>query len=296
MSQLGRSLAMAIVTIVASLAAHAADAVQLRPLASPIYVGAEGDELRAPEGVGCARSTIAVADSGNGRILLFEMGPEQITPGATIAIPQLPYPIRVVIDSKGSVLALDGKLRKIARLSPGGDFVSHVDLDDAIPRSLALGADDLLYVLDVRRARVLVLDADDDVQRTIRLPDEPGSASDLAVDEAGRVFVVDSVGRRVLAAGAADDVFSVLTDDLEDDLDFPVGIAVDGTGQLFVADSHGGGIVILGRDGSFRGRQSNMGWNPGLLRYPSGLCTLEDGHLIVADRGNNRVQLFKIAR
>jgi len=296
MTQRGRSLVIAIVAT-ATCVAYGADVVQLRPLASPIYVGAEGNALRAPEGVGCAAGSVAVADSGNGRILRFDVGAEAITARETIALPQLPYPIRVALDSKGAILVLDGKLRRIARLSPSGEFVGYVETDDdAIPRSLAIGPDDLLYVLDVRRARVLVLDEQADVRRTIRLPEEPGSPSDLAVDSNGRVFVVDSVGRRVLVAGPDDEVFAVLADGLEDDLDFPVGIAVDDAGHIFLADAHGGGIVILGRDGSFRGRQSSMGWTTGLLRYPVGLCVLGDEHLIVADRGNNRVQLFAIAQ
>jgi len=60
-----RGLVILLVASLASLAAHAADAVQLRALASPIYVGPEGGALRAPEGVGCAAGSMLVADTGN---------------------------------------------------------------------------------------------------------------------------------------------------------------------------------------------------------------------------------------
>jgi len=76
---------------------------------------------------------------------------------------------------------------------------------------------------------------------------------------------------------------------------FPTAIASDRRGHLFVADQTGGGIVVLGADGSFLGRQAGRGWTQGLLRYPSGLCVADGGLLFVADRENDRVSVFTIA-
>jgi hypothetical protein len=70
---------------------------------------------------------------------------------------------------------------------------------------------------------------------------------------------------------------------------------VDDTGRIAIADLSDGGIVFLGPDGSFRGRQSAMGWKEGLLRYPSGLAAGPPGLLFVADRGNNRVAVFAVS-
>jgi len=56
------------------------------------------------------------------------------------------------------------------------------------------------------------------------------------------------------------------------------------------------GTSMGGPDGSFRGRQSERGWKTGFLRYPTGLCVLGGDTLVVADRGNNRVQEFTIAQ
>jgi hypothetical protein len=77
-------------------------------------------------------------------------------------------------------------------------------------------------------------------------------------------------------------------------VEFPTAIAVDPDGRLFLVDEHGGGIVILGRDGSFRGRQLGTGWKEGFLRYPAGACVLAGTSLVVAERGNHRVQVFAI--
>ena len=265
----------------------------------PLYVDSKGGPLRQPEGVGCgAGPMLAVADTGNGRVLRFDVAQGKITPRDEIAVPQLPYPIRVRVDSRGEILALDGKLRRIARIDPSGRFGGYVEFPASagavVPRSIALGADDELYVLDILSARVVVVDRAGAVAREIAFPESHRSFSDLAVTPGGAVLLIDAVGRSVFAASPGDRAFSALTEGPVESTIFPTALAVDSTGRIYVADQSSGDIVILGRDGSFLGQQSSMGWKPGFLRYPSGICADDRGNLFVADRGNNRVQVFAI--
>ncbi len=69
-------------------------------------------------------------------------------------------------------------------------------------------------------------------------------------------------------------------------------LTTDNRGAIYIVDENGGGIVMLGRDGSFMGRQLSMGWNEGLLYYPSQMSINEKGEVFIADRGNSRVQIF----
>jgi hypothetical protein len=123
-----------------------------------------------------------------------------------------------------------------------------------------------------------------------------GFVSDLAVDFKGAIFLIDSV--RALVSVAAKDAkeFSPLTRNLREHLSFPTSITTDSRGILYVVDQNGGGVVIIGQDGSFLGRQLAMGWNEGLLYYPSQMCLNERGEMFIADRGNSRVQVFAIVR
>jgi hypothetical protein len=91
-------------------------------------------------------------------------------------------------------------------------------------------------------------------------------------------------------------VFSSLTEKLEEDLDFPTSITTDDSGRIYLVDQNGGGIVILGRDGSYQGRQLRMGWKEGFLRYPSQICINKKGEVFIADRENSRVQVFSITK
>ncbi len=289
----------AVLAVALSGAAPGAEAVKLRPM-EPVYVGGTGVGVREPEGIACGRGGIVVvADTGNGRLVPFEVQPDRLAPRPEIVAPQFPAPIRVGLDSRGAMFVLDGRSRRIAELTPAGEFVGYVEpKGDAAgamtPRSFVVGPDDRLWVLDVGTSRVRVLDRSGAVARDIAFPAEHGFLSDLAVDGKGRVYAVDSTAHRVYGAGPGDPALAPVGEDLRRDLDFPVAIAADAHGQLFLADQNGGGIVVLGTDGAFRGRRSGWGWKPGFLRYPSGLCFDATGNLYVADRGNNRIQVFQI--
>ncbi len=57
-------------------------------------------------------------------------------------------------------------------------------------------------------------------------------------------------------------------------------------------DQNGDGLGVLGLDGSYQGRQLGVGWGEGLVYYPDQLCIDEVGSAFLADRYNNRVQIF----
>ena len=100
----------------------------------------------------------------------------------------------------------------------------------------------------------------------------------------------------VFSAAKDSNSFSPLTKSLREYLYFPTGIATDSRGMIYIVDENGDGIVVLGRDSSFVGRQLSMGWNEGFLYYPSQLCVNEKGEVFIADRGNSRVQIFTLVK
>ena len=137
------SILIAAAGIAAGTGAHAAEAVKLR-LMAPIYVDGKGAGISLPEGVSCKGKSLLVADTGNGRLLQFAMSGDAWTPGAAIVLPQLPCPIRAEADSKGEIFALDGKLRRIARIAPTGEFRGYMDIAGdvkgaVVPRSFRIG-------------------------------------------------------------------------------------------------------------------------------------------------------------
>jgi hypothetical protein len=284
------------------LLAFAAETTKLRFI-SAIYLDEKGGGMSQPEAVACnGRSTLIVADTANGRLLRYTVRARDVTPVGEIRLPQLSYPIRVEMNSKGEIFVLNGKQLRIVRLSPDGQFKGYLTPEGlpgstrVVPRSLKIDQHDNLYLLDILGGRVLILTPDGKYERHMEFPKEFGFFSDLAVDRKGSVYLVDSVKGMVFSASKEATQFSPLTKSLKEYLSFPTSITTDERGVIFLVDQNGDGIVIIGQDGSFLGRQLSMGWTPGLLYYPSQMCITDKREFFIADRGNNRVQFFALVQ
>jgi len=293
-------LALAVLSL--PMKSFGAETAKLR-YSQSIYFDDRGGGLKQPEGVACNdKSVLIVGDTGNGRLLRYTVQDKNIQAGNEVKIPQLPYPIRVQMNSKGEIFGLDGKQRRIVRLSPTGEFKDYVNPEGLpspssfIPRSFKIDPTDRFYILDIFSERVLVTGPDGKYQRHITFPKSYGFFSDLAVDPKGGVLLIDSVRKMVFAAQKDSKEFTLLTGTLKQYANFPTYITTDNRGMIYVVDENGSGIVILGQDGSFLGRQLNAGWNEGLLYYPSQMCINEKGEVFIADRGNSRVQIFTLVK
>lgn len=297
-----RSIPAAILLVFLAFGAPGARAVEVLKLrhAATLYADALGTPLRVPQGVGCGGKSILVADSGNARVLRVEVSGALLLVTGAIAIPEIAYPVRADADASGNLVILDGKTRRLGRVRPDGAFGGWVDVPraDGAPapaiRSFALAASGAIWAVDSAGARVVAIASSGSLERSIGLPAEAKGIDDVAVDARGTVFALDGVGRRVWVARAGDAAFGPFSASLTEDLDYPTALDADASGRILVADGHGGGVVILGPDGSFRGRQSGFGWKDGFLRYPTDLCSDGHGRVVVADRENQRVQVFTV--
>jgi hypothetical protein len=278
-----------------------AETVKFKYLQS-VYFDEKGGGLKGPEGVACdEKSLLVVGDTGNNRLIRYTFQDKILRGGNDISIPQLSSPIRVQVNSKGEIFALDGKKRRIVRLNPEGTFKSYVDPEGVpspsafVPRSFKIDRNDNIYILDIFTGRVLVLNPEGKYQKQIPFPKDYGFISDLSVDSKGTLLLIDCVKAMVFSATKESNSFSPLTKSLREYLSFPTSIT-ESRGTIYIVDEDGGGIVILGADGTFVGRQLAMGWIEGLLYFPSQMCVNEKGEAFVADRGNNRVQIFTLVK
>lgn len=293
----------ALLPLVFAAESPGAEKIRLVPVLS-VYTDDKGAGLKQPEGVGCGEpSLVVVADTANGRLLRYNLLENKtMQGGGEIRVPELVYPVRVQLNSKGEIFALDGRLHRIARIGPDGAFGGYVSPSEVpepsafFPANFAIDRNDNLYILDVQGGRVLVLDAAGKTVGQIAFPKKYGFFLGLAVDPRGTVYIVDSVDAVVYSANRNAKVFSPISKELKDDMNFPADLAVDGSGSLFLVDRYGNGVAIVGPDGAFRGRQLTFGRKEGLLDYPAQICVTAKGDLLLADQGNNRVQVFSLIR
>jgi DNA-binding beta-propeller fold protein YncE len=160
--------------------------------------------------------------------------------------------------------------------------------------SFALDGAGNLYVQDLAANRVVALDAAGKTLREVALPSEKEAIIvDVTADAGGTLYAVDARGSMVWTAAKDATSFKPLTKSLKDVLSFPAFITVN-KGRIYVVDQNGNGLVVLGADGTYLARRLSIGWNEGLVRYPSQLCISEGGEAYLADRQNNRVQVFSM--
>ncbi|TMB72413.1 MAG: hypothetical protein E6J54_10225 [Deltaproteobacteria bacterium] len=128
----------------------------------------------------------------------------------------------------------------------------------------------------------------------------------ICVDKEGNVWVTDGDGKD----GKGHQVFKFSPDgrvlmtlgkagvagDGPDTFNRPSDVIVAPNGDIFVADGHGGDsnarIVKFSKDGKFIKSWGKKGIAPGEFDTPHGLAFDSKGRLFVADRNNNRIQIF----
>lgn len=280
----------------------AAENARFRHLVS-VYFDEKGVGLNLPEGVACGTDgRFIVGDTGNSRLLRFAYREKAVTGGSEIRIPQMTAPARLQLNSKGEIYALDTMQRRIVRLTPEGQYKDAVSFDAVpapatiVPKGFVIDSADSLYVLDVFSARVLVLNAGGQFLKALPLPGEVGFGSGLAIDATGRLFLLDSLGRRLFSAAKEATVFTPLGGNLAEFVaTLPSDIAAN-KGLVFVLEGPGSQMAAFGTDGTFLSRHLAMGWKEGMLNYPSQLCINDKDEVFIADRDNSRVQIFQLIR
>jgi len=128
----------------------------------------------------------------------------------------------------------------------------------------------------------------------------------ICVDKEGNVWVTDGDGKD----GKGHQVFKFSPDgrvlmtlgkagvagDGPDTFNRPSDVIVAPNGDIFVADGHGGDsnarIVKFSKDGKFIKSWGKKGIAPDEFDTPHGLAFDSKGRLFVADRNNNRIQIF----
>jgi DNA-binding beta-propeller fold protein YncE len=128
----------------------------------------------------------------------------------------------------------------------------------------------------------------------------------ITADRDGNIWVTDGDGKdgkghQVFKFSPAGKVLMTLgkagvAGNSEDTFNKPSAVAIATNGEIFVADGHGGEsnarIVKFSKDGKFIMTWGKKGSAPGELNIPHALAFDSKGRLFVADRGNNRIQIF----
>lgn len=289
---------MLILAALGCIAPADAEAAKTKHLQT-LYADGAGVALKSPEGVACDDKTLVVADTGNSRLVTYALG-DQAVVAKTVLPLEGTSPIIVRMNPRGELYILNGKDRTIAKVGRDGQPAEKLkpknlpDSRNIIPRSFQFDGQGNIYLLDIFAGRVLVLDPAGQFLRQLPFPAGYGAFADIAISAQGSVYLLDSVAGAIYAASPGTDAFTLLSKGLKEYTNFPTSLAIDGQGTLYLSDQYGSGLALVSRDGAFLGRKFGLGWEDGQLYYPAQLCINSQERLFIADRNNNRVQVFSI--
>ena len=161
--------------------------------------------------------------------------------------------------------------------------------------TLAVGADDRVYVLQRGATPVVVFEPDgrfagawgDDL-----IADGHG----MWASADGRLFIVDRDAHQVIVTDLEGNPLLRLGDRHTPGhgtpFNHPTHASQAPNGDIFVSDGYGGQVVHrFSADGTFQKNFGGAGDGPGAFTTPHATWTLDD-RVLVADRENNRVQIF----
>jgi len=176
---------------------------------------------------------------------------------------------------------------------------------------VAVGPDDLVYVLTRGPSRILVYDPDGNLHRMIESRDLGTRCHGVTVDSNGRILVADDRRHLVVALDPAGRTIMTLgNQDVPSDTGFdgkdqltierggppfnrPTNVVVMESASLAVSDGYGNSRVhVFASDGTLVRSFGQPGSAPGQFRRPHGIAAFPDGRIAVADRENDRVQVF----
>ncbi len=178
---------------------------------------------------------------------------------------------------------------------------------DWSPMGLAFDSHGNLYVTNVAgtapdqsgpHQRVFEFAPDGKLTRTLGEGSKLNFPNGIAVDSSGNVYVSDSNNSRLLVFTPNGSIAGSISGGQGDsNLALPRGVALDNSGRLYVVDITANmvkmyhslnGSLVLAYTGSF----GSQGSDDGAFEFPNGIAVDTHARIYVADRDNNRVQVW----
>jgi tripartite motif-containing protein 71 len=270
------------------------------------------DPLSRPLGVAAGpKGKSFVADTGNNRVMVFDSNGKVIKVFGHLGTKdgEFNFPSSIAVSNSGKVYVADFKNNRIQVFDVDGNIINIISSVNTVdqnakplmfsPVAVAIDSKERIYISDTFRQRILVLDQNGKLQRIIgQEGSQPGQllyANGLAVDENNNLLLVSDSNNARIQAFDLDGKFLWKQESAGKDsvLALPKGIAI-ANGVIFVADAPAHRIVVYNKEGKFLYKfgirsDDNNGFN-----FPTGLAWQKDlGSLLIADRGNNRIDLYK---
>lgn len=264
-----------------------------------IYSYAPNDNLNLPHALTVDKDgNFYVADSGNGRILVFDQsgkplrkfGEGKLAAPVGISIAEDNNDIYVSDRINNAILIFNenGKLKK--------SFMMHMPLDIKVIK-------DKVYVTTF--GPVFITNREGKVIQKIggrgRGAGQFDFANGIAIGPKGDMYVSDLNNLRIQALDRNGEIKWIQGAPPKDlqaaDRRFglPAGIAIDEKERLFLVDAFHHSLRIMTNDGKELAELGEKGNDEGQMYQPAGITYLGGGKVAIADKYNNRINVYRVS-
>lgn len=186
--------------------------------------------------------------------------------------------------SGGRILAFDDEFAFASQFDGGGAL--------SAPSALVRDGQGVFHVIQAGEGAVLSVDMAARTMRPLDMSGAPGANAphpvNLALDEAGDLYVADAANQQVLVFGADRSLRRA----------FPVDrcrglrdVKVQG-GRVYTANALSGNVCVYGTDGKFQDRFGERGRGKGRLSFPVSLAVDPRGRVYVLDKHRSTVAVY----
>jgi ABC-type Fe3+ transport system permease subunit len=225
--------------------------------------------------------------------------PDEIWLETGAAPGQVVYPRGITYSPHDDTFFVVDRMARIQHFDRRGQYLGGwrmPEFTNGKPVGLSVGPDDNLYVPDTHYHRVCVYSPDGRLLRQWgSFGTEPGQfiyPTDVAFDGKGHIFVSEYGDHdRVQVFNAAGEFLYQFGRFGQGDGEFsrPQSMVIDHD-LIYITDACNHRIVVFKTDGTWVRNMGKLGSGLGEFRFPYGLDEDRQGHLIVCEFGNNRVQ------
>ena len=212
---------------------------------------------------------------------------------------QVVYPRAIAYDRRTDTFFICDRLARIQHLDRNGEFLNEWQMPQwklGKPVGLSVGRDGNLWVPDTHYHRVVVYTpTGEKIREWGSFGTKPGEfvyPTDIAFDAQGKIYVSEYGDNDRISVFDGDAKFLYQIGKFgtgDGEFSRPESIVIEGD-LIYVTDACNHRICVFKTDGTFVRNMGRPGSGLGEFRFPYGLDMDEDGDLIIAEFGNNRVQ------
>jgi DNA-binding beta-propeller fold protein YncE len=244
---------------------------------------------------------IYVADTGHSRVLVFNTSGDYIRKFGNKGFDRggLSVPVGLTVADDGYVYVADKELNKIVVFDPDGNFWLEFKVSAPLKpfiynKKLYVATADHIVVYDLRGHELVKMGSKGRGKSQFDHP------TGVTVGPSGKIYVSDTFNLRLQALSSKGEALWMFgrppmdTKAANRDFGLPCGIVADENENLFLVDAFESCIKVLNPKGKQIAVLGKTGNKEGELNQPAGIAYYKDGLIAVADKFNDRIQVFRL--